>query len=180
MKISTANSDKELQDILLEDDVLSLLDRIGYRRIPTKESVENKENLVRYNWHVWMFYLVYRVIFAFLYFLIFGMFFLRCICLNDAVVPKIPMLKDLEEGLQLYGLSQLIKQNSDVLEPVFTQSDRFSITADNFLEKLIVHYSQQQLYKSKEEDVFKFFADFVQALFYEGIFFNKFYLRVIS
>ena len=96
------------------------------------------------------------------------MFFLRCICLNDAVVPKIPMLKDLEEGLQLYGLSQLIKQNSEVLEPVFTQSDKFNITADNFLEKLIVHYSQQQLYKSKEEDVFKFFADFVQALFYEG------------
>mgnify|MGYP002803630158 FL=1 len=38
MKISTANSDKELQDILLEDDVLSLLDRIGYRRILTQES----------------------------------------------------------------------------------------------------------------------------------------------
>ena len=38
MKISTANSDKELQDILLEDDILSLLDRIGYRRILTQES----------------------------------------------------------------------------------------------------------------------------------------------
>lgn len=92
-----------------------------------------------------------------------------CICLNDAVVPKIPMLKDLEDGLRLYGLSQSIKQNPNAFEAVFTVSDKFSITAENFLEKLIVHCSKQQLYKSKEEDVFKFFADFVQALSYEGI-----------
>ena len=95
-------------------------------------------------------------------------------------MPKIPMLKDLENGLELHGLSQLIKQNSNVFEPVFTVSDRLSITADHFLEKLIVHYSQQQLLRSKEEDVFKFFADFVQALFYEGMYLLQLYFKFHS
>ena len=143
LKISTANSDKELQEILFEEDVLSLLDRIGYRRKPSKESVKNKENLIRYFWHLYMcLESNVRSVSSNICHI-----FLRCICLNDAVVAKIPMLKGLEDGLQPYGLSQSIKQNSDILEPVFTVSDRFSITADEFLEKVTVHYSQQHLYK---------------------------------
>ena len=40
LKIANANSDKEVQDILLQDNLLVLLDRIGNQQIPTKESLE--------------------------------------------------------------------------------------------------------------------------------------------
>jgi hypothetical protein len=45
LKISNATS--ELQEILIKEDVMAALDAIGYRRVPTRESVKNKENLIR-------------------------------------------------------------------------------------------------------------------------------------
>ena len=48
LKILNATSDKELQEILIQEDVMAALDAIGYRRVPTRESLKNKENLIRY------------------------------------------------------------------------------------------------------------------------------------
>ncbi|XP_028400112.1 uncharacterized protein LOC114523408 [Dendronephthya gigantea] len=138
-KIAIATSDSELQEILLGDEVMAELDRIGYRRIPTRESVKNKENLI------------------------------RCICVNEAVVPKIPMLNQLGEGLEQYGLLHEIRKYPELFKPIFTANSSFDITADDLIQRLVVHFSEQQLLKSKEQDIFKYFTDFIQTLYYEGI-----------
>ena len=95
--------------------------------------------------------------------------FSRCICVNEAVVPKIPMLKELEEGLQLYGFLSEIRRDPAAFKPIFTASSCFDMTADDFLQQLVVHFSKQQFLRSKEEDLLKYFSDFIQTLHYEGI-----------
>jgi hypothetical protein len=87
---------------------------------------------------------------------------------NEAVVPKIPMLKELEDGLQLYGLLCEMRKHPAAFKPIFTASSSFDMTADDFLQRLVVHFSEQQLLRMKEEDTFKHFTDFIQALYYEG------------
>lgn len=97
-------------------------------------------------------------------------FYCWCICVNEVVVPKIAMLKELEEGLQQYGFLSQIRDHPAIFQPIFTASSCFDITADDFLQRLVVHFSQQQFLKSKEKDIFKYFTDFIQALYYEGKF----------
>ena len=64
--------------------------------------------------------------------------FSRCICVNEAVVPKIPMLKELEEGLQLYGFLSEIRRDPAAFKPIFTASSCFDMTADDFLQQLFI------------------------------------------
>lgn len=82
--------------------------------------------------------------------------FSRCICENEAVVPKIPMLKELE-GLQLYGFLSEIRRDPAAFKPIFTASSCFDMTADDFLQQLVVHFSKQQFLRSK--------GGFIQVLF---------------
>lgn len=79
------------------------------------------------------------------------------------------MLKDLEEGLQYFGLLCQIKKHPGLLKQLFTPSSQYAVTAENFLDNLMVMYSQQQLLKNLEDDIFKYFTDFILALYYEGI-----------
>ena len=102
--------------------------------------------------------------------------------MNEAVVPKIAMLKELEEGLHLHGLLAEIRKHPAAIKPVFTASTCFDMTADEFLQRLVVHFSKQQLLKSKEQDLFKYFMDFIQTLYYKGkkifcLFLNKLQLH---
>lgn len=88
--------------------------------------------------------------------------------MNEAVVPKMPMLNQLEEGLEQNGLLREIRNYPELFEPIFTANSSFDITADDFIQRLVVHFSEQQHLKSKEQDIFKYFTDFIQALYYEG------------
>ena len=92
------------------------------------------------------------------------------------------MLKELEEGLHLHGLLAEIRKHPAAIKPVFTASTCFDMTADEFLQRLVVHFSKQQLLKSKEQDLFKYFMDFIQTLYYKGkkifcLFLNKLQLH---
>ena len=99
------------------------------------------------------------------------MFQFRSICVNELLAPRIPVLKDLE-GLQHFGLLCSMKTHPEVFKQVFTSSSIYEITADAFLDGLIVMYSAQQALKLMEEDIFKFFTDFVLTLEHGGIHFN--------
>lgn len=79
------------------------------------------------------------------------------------------MLKDLEEGLQYFGLLCQVKKHPGLFKQLFTPSSQYAVTAENFLDNLMVMYSQQQLLKNLEDDIFKYFTDFILALYYEGI-----------
>jgi hypothetical protein len=68
------------------------------------------------------------------------------------------VLKDLEEGLQYFGLLCQIKKHPDLFKQV-------AVTAENILDNLMVMYSQQQLLKNMDDDIFKYFTDFILALY---------------
>ena len=76
------------------------------------------------------------------------------------------MIKDLEEGLQLCGTLNEIKKCPALFLPIFTPSSKYEISADSFLERLVVDYSEQQSLRAQKEDVFKFFTDFILTLGY--------------
>ena len=82
----------------------------------------------------------------------------RSIYIKSCIEPKIPMIKELEQGLALYGLLNTVRQQPGLFEAVFLESSQFDITLDDLLDSLEVKYSQSQLLKEKEEDVFKYFS----------------------
>ena len=61
-----------------------------------------------------------------------------------------------------------MKTHPEVFKQVFTSSSVYEITADTFLDGVIVMYSTQQALKQKEEDIFKYFTDFVLTLEHAG------------
>jgi hypothetical protein len=92
----------------------------------------------------------------------------RSIYIKSCIEPKIPMIKELEQGLALYGLLNTVRQQPGLFEAVFLESSQFDITLDDLLDSLEVKYSQSQLLKEKEEDVFKYFSDMVQNIAHLG------------
>ncbi|CAB4007083.1 Hypothetical predicted protein [Paramuricea clavata] len=46
--LQTVDSDKKFQDLLMQDNVLDQLSKIGYRGVPHRESLKNKPSLIRY------------------------------------------------------------------------------------------------------------------------------------
>ena len=85
------------------------------------------------------------------------------------LAPRIPVLKDLEEGLQHFDLLCSMKNHPALFKQVFTPSSIYEISAHTFLDGLVVMYSAQQALKEKEEDIFKYFTDFILTLEHGGI-----------
>ena len=42
------DTDSDLQSKLMEDDVFAVLDQVGYRGIPNRETLRSKDKIVRY------------------------------------------------------------------------------------------------------------------------------------
>ena len=57
------------------------------------------------------------------------------------------MIKDLEQGLTLYGLLDTVWQQPGLFEAVFLQSSEFDVTLDDPLDSLEISYSQCQSLK---------------------------------
>ena len=77
------------------------------------------------------------------------------------------MIKELEQGLALYGLLNTVRQQPGLSEAVFIQSSQYDVTLDDLLDSLEVKYSQSQLLKEKE-DMFKYFSDMMQNIAHSG------------
>ena len=60
----------------------------------------------------------------------------RSICIKDQFSTILPQLMQLEEGLSCCGLLESIHRFPDCWKPIFIQSDRFKMTADQFLEEV--------------------------------------------
>ncbi|CAB4012714.1 G2 M phase-specific E3 ubiquitin- ligase-like isoform X1 [Paramuricea clavata] len=87
--LQEVNSDKALQDLLMEEDVLEQLGNIGYRGVPHRETLKNRSSLI------------------------------RSLCIKSYLVPKIPMLDQLCEGLQTLGVLELARKNQTQMKPIF-------------------------------------------------------------
>ena len=51
-QIENVTSDSEFQSVLMEDDVLIVLGSIGYRGIPSRDTLSSKDKLIRYGFLV--------------------------------------------------------------------------------------------------------------------------------
>ncbi|CAB3987907.1 G2 M phase-specific E3 ubiquitin- ligase-like [Paramuricea clavata] len=139
-KIAQAQTNDELTNILSEDETLSLLSLVGYRGVPSRETLSSKENIV------------------------------RSITVKAVIEPQLSMLSQLEEGMRMYGFLQEVKDNPELFRPVFVAdaSSMFDVSPDEFLSDVIVTYNERQVEKHAEEDTFKHFCDFVEFLFHAG------------
>ena len=137
-KINNASTDIELQSLLMEDDVLDVLGEVGYRGVPSQETIASKDNLV------------------------------RSIIIKSHIELKLGMIKQLEEGLMLCGLLDEVRARPALFRPVFVEDDTFTVTPDDFLDGLVVIHSDLQQEKMAETTTFKHFCDFIDHLSHNG------------
>ena len=94
--------------------------------------------------------------------------FFRSICIKELLTPIIPVLKDLEKGLQYFCLLCQVKKHPGLFK-LFTCSSQYKVTVGNFLDKLTVVYGEQQFPKNLEDDIFRYFIDSILGLYHEGM-----------
>jgi hypothetical protein len=78
------------------------------------------------------------------------------------------MIKQLEEGLMLCGLLDKVRARPALFRPVFVGDDTFTVTPDDFLDGLVVTYSDKQQEKMLESTTFKHFCDLIDYLSHNG------------
>ena len=78
------------------------------------------------------------------------------------------MIKKLEEGLMLCGLLNKVRTRPNLFQSVFVDDGTFTVTAEDFLDGLVVIFSDRQLEKMKETNIFKHFCDFIDNLSHGG------------
>ena len=77
--------------------------------------------------------------------------------------PKMPMLDQVIDRLRLFGVLECIKKNFKLLEPVFSKSTIFSISADTFLGSMIGEFSESgSNMKELEVNIYKYFNDYIE------------------
>ena len=92
----------------------------------------------------------------------------RSIIITSVIEPKLGMLNQLKEGLVVCGLLEAIQKDPELFKPLFVHSDLFTVTSEEFLEELLVVYSEKQVEKMAEELTFKHFCDLVEHLYHIG------------
>ena len=93
----------------------------------------------------------------------------RSILLKELVQPILPMLDQIIEGLNLYNILQIMRENSHLFQYVFCENKCLAWTFEKFEEFAIPKYSEEGSSKrSMEINTFKTFMDFMESSFYEG------------
>ena len=71
------------------------------------------------------------------------------------------------------GILECIRQFPDSWKPIFTHSDVFQMTGDQFLDKVVVEYSSSQIVKDLEMNTYKVFCDVMQSIYEDGSYQNS-------
>lgn len=90
------------------------------------------------------------------------------ICLKDQVGDLLPQLLQLQEGLQLYGLLDSLRQHPSIWEVAFVAGKGIEVTANSLLENFEVLHSDQQMKRESEADAYMFFCDFIHSVHMNG------------
>lgn len=75
----------------------------------------------------------------------------------------------LQQGLASCGLLDSVRENPKLWKAVFTDVPQASATIEEYLENLVASFSDSQLLKNKEIDVYKLLTDFIESLTEEGM-----------
>ena len=92
----------------------------------------------------------------------------RSVLLKNVVLEKVPMIVQLSEGLQLFGVIDAITSHANLARPLFCPVGATEIDDDFFMEKIQIEFSDSQQKRLCEEDTYKHFADFASYLHHEG------------
>ena len=65
-----------------------------------------------------------------------------------------PMILQIIDGLKIYGLLLAIQNNPDIWKPIFVKECMPVITPTTLLDEVEAIYSDSQLVREKESDVF--------------------------
>ena len=103
-----------------------------------------------------------RIVLVFLYY--------RSICIKGQLCQYLPQLVQIESGLDECGIVSHLRRNQEIWKPVFASGNCFTITADEFLDNMIVNFSESQIRKDAEINTFKFFSDVVTSIDAGGMF----------
>ena len=64
-----------------------------------------------------------------------------------------------------------MRRDKELWKPVFENGNGFTIAADEFLDQIIVNFSESQLCRDAEFNTYKFFSDFIESIDNGGTFF---------
>ncbi|KAJ7381358.1 hypothetical protein OS493_001485 [Desmophyllum pertusum] len=138
-RLSSATTDEQVKATLTCDDVLDVLESIGYSGIPQKETVAGIQPII------------------------------QSICIKDQLSQYLPQLVQIESGLYECGILSHMRRNTETWKPVFANGNCFTITADEFLDQMIVNFSESQIRKDAEMNTYKFFSDVMASIDAGGI-----------
>lgn len=63
-----------------------------------------------------------------------------------------------------------MRRDKELWKPVFANGSCFTIAADEFLDQIIVNFSESQLRKDAEINTYKFFSDVIESIDSGGTF----------
>ena len=75
-----------------------------------------------------------------------------------------PMILQIIDGLKIYGLLLAIQNNPDIWKPIFVKECMPVITPTTLLDEVEAIYSDSQLVREKESDVFYHFSAVVDSM----------------
>lgn len=63
-----------------------------------------------------------------------------------------------------------MRRDKELWKPVFANGNCFTIAADEFLDQIIVNFSESQLRRDAEFNTYKFFSDVIESMDNGGTF----------
>ena len=93
----------------------------------------------------------------------------RSLVLKETLLPLLPPLDQIKEGLKLYGLLDLMKAEQQLFKIAFVENNILQWTFEKFEDFVEAVYSEHGTsQKNFEINVFKAFLDAMESFFYEG------------
>eukprot|EP00794_Sanderia_malayensis_P013170 gene13169-14520_t len=139
LKISDATNEEQLHNIILTEEVLDILQDIGYTGIPSRETLKTAKNIV------------------------------QSICIKSQLSAFLPQMLQLMEGLKCHGILSSLREFPTTWKPVFTEcNNNVGLNGDEFLDEIVALFSSKQVEKEKELYVYKLFCDFILTLDNDG------------
>ena len=94
----------------------------------------------------------------------------RSICIKDQLSQYLPQLVQIESALCECGILHHMRRDRELWKPVVANGNCFTIAADEFLDQIIVNFSESQLCRDAEFNTYKFFSDVIESIDNGGTF----------
>ena len=88
----------------------------------------------------------------------------RSICIEDQLSQYLPQLVQIESALCECGILGHMRRDKELWKPVFANGNCFTIAANEFLDQIIVNFSESQLRRDAEFKTYKFFSDVIKSM----------------